>query len=125
MLVMKHRLLVLLGFGLSLIAATYGPPKTAPAVRQAHRGPAADSMLSFREDIFPIIQAKCNADPCHGRRGGLQLTAYAPIRLNLEVIVERIESERNPMPPYSAREKLTAEEKQAILRWAEEGGQLN
>jgi hypothetical protein len=102
---------------------------------------AAHERLSYNRDIRPILSDKCFA--CHGPdraavEGGLRLDtiedgpdydgayfAIVPGDPEASELVSRIFSKKKGkmgvMPPVSAKNDLTAEEKAKLVRWIEEG----
>ena len=98
---------------------------------------AKSEPVNFAREILPILSDKCFA--CHGpdthdadmlrldsfeaatkdRGGYFALDTKQP--KNSEVL-KRILSADDPMPPTDAEKQLTAEEKQLLSRWIEQGG---
>ncbi len=80
---------------------------------------------SFEADIFPILQAKCNAKECHGEKQLPILTEYEQIEIQKKRIVKRITDINVPMPPWNSSVKLEAAEIQAIRSWVKAGAPNN
>jgi hypothetical protein len=82
-----------------------------------------NDIVSFRNDVYPIFQTKCNQGECHGRKGKAfpKYTSYAIIRAKSSKIVYRLNKEKDPMPPADAEIPLKPEEKKMILDWIKSG----
>ncbi|RCS46422.1 DUF1553 domain-containing protein [Bremerella cremea] len=96
---------------------------------------AADEAIDFNRDVRPILAAKCFA--CHGpdeehREAGLRLDdreaaidhgAIVPEAVDQSGLVDRIMSDDADlvMPPPSANDTLSEEQKQVLKRWIERG----
>ncbi len=77
---------------------------------------------SFKSQVFPLIQSKCNMKECHADRGGgASYTSYEGIKLKGKKIVKRITNINGIMPPIQSGIKLTPEEKNLIKNWVEMG----
>ncbi len=77
---------------------------------------------SFKKEIFPLIQTKCNMKECHADRGGgAPYTSYDAIKSKGKKIVKRITNINGIMPPLQSGIKLTSEEKALIKTWVETG----
>ncbi|QDT05434.1 Planctomycete cytochrome C [Rubripirellula lacrimiformis] len=96
------------------------------------------STITYNEDIRPILAENCFA--CHGtdsatREAGLRLDqresavdsgAITPGEADQSSIIQRIHLDRDDdelMPPADSHKKLTAEQKQTLTRWINEGAQ--
>ncbi len=90
-----------------------------------------EETTSYYRDVKPILDRSCVS--CHqpGAIGGLDLTEPKRVQGLRRVIADAVKSGR--MPPWSAGpdcrayqfdRSLSAEEKQLIARWSEEGGPL-
>lgn len=90
--------------------------------------------VSFREQVQPLLANRCLA--CHGpdenaRKAGLRLdteegakaSAIDPGNANSSELISRIESDdpEMVMPPTGHGETLTAEEKQLLRNWIDQG----
>lgn len=80
---------------------------------------------SFSQTVFPIFQAKCNATACHGPKGFPQYQNHAKIKAVSQKIMKRILDAKNPMPPKTAKEKISKAEIDVIRRWVEAGSPNN
>lgn len=77
---------------------------------------------SFKNQVFPLIQSKCNAKECHANKGGgTPYTSYEAIKLKGKKIVKRITNINGIMPPVQSGIKLTKEEIAVIKTWVEMG----
>lgn len=77
---------------------------------------------SFKNQVFPLIESKCNMKECHADRGGgAPYTSYELIKLKGKKIVKRITNINGIMPPIKSGIKLTPEEKNLIKTWVEMG----
>ncbi len=114
---------------LCLAALAYASVATLPAAEP----------LSFNRDIRPILSDNCFA--CHGfdpkhREGGLRLDTFegatadrdgahgiVPGKLSESDIWQRITSDDADvvMPPPKTNKRLTAEQRETIKRWIEQG----
>ncbi len=98
----------------------------------------AQAEVSYNKDVLPILAGKCFA--CHDadeaeRKAGLRLddskVAYAerngvraivPGKVNESALITRIfASDDEVMPPQSAKNPLTRQEKSTLRQWIEEG----
>lgn len=93
--------------------------------------------LSFNRDVRPLLSEKCFAchgPDSHGRKGGLRLDvredaleagAIVPGESATSEAVARIfsEDEDDVMPPPESKMAMTAEEKELIQRWVDEGAE--
>ncbi|MBX2850853.1 MAG: DUF1553 domain-containing protein [Phycisphaeraceae bacterium] len=142
---MRNAQLTLIGL-LTLVLFACGEAGTAtqgPVITPAVDKPAAQpgEKLSYNRDIRPILSDKCFA--CHGPdkaavAADLRLDtpedgddydgaylAIAPGDPNDSELVTRIRTD-NPklvMPPPSAKNGLTEEEKEKLVRWIEQGAE--
>ncbi len=122
------------GFILGLLAGWAAVPSTW----------AADAKLHYSRDIKPILSNNCFA--CHGpdegnrkaklrldvreaavaeRRGGRH--AVMPGDAGKSALIERINTtdELDIMPPVKTGKKLTAEQKELLKRWIEQGAEYD
>lgn len=77
---------------------------------------------SFKNQVFPLIQSKCNAKECHANKGGsTPYTSYDAIKLKGKKIVKRITNINGIMPPVQSGIKLTKEEITVIKTWVAMG----
>lgn len=77
---------------------------------------------SFKNQVFPLIQSKCNMKECHADRGGgAPYTSHEAIKLRGKKIVKRITNINGIMPPIQSGIKLSVEEKNLIKTWVEMG----
>ncbi len=77
---------------------------------------------SFKSQVFPLIQAKCNSKECHAERGGsTAYTSYEAIKAKGKKIVKRITNINGIMPPVKSGIKLTKEEITLIKAWVDAG----
>jgi len=83
--------------------------------------------VSFRSDIVPLFQTKCNQEDCHGRKGSAfpKFTSHAMIKAKAKKIIRRLEDDKDPMPPSDASVTMTQQEVAMFKRWVEEGAQPN
>ena len=98
---------------------------------------APSKSVDFSRDVLPILSNKCFI--CHGPdshdpdlirldseatatadRGGYQAIDQA--RPKNSVMLSRLHSEDEPMPPADAQKQLTTVERELLTRWLEEGG---
>ena len=89
--------------------------------------------VDFSQDILPILSEKCFA--CHGpdsqtRKAGLRLdlpTGSMKViqkgKPGKSVLVERITSKSDPMPPESSHKTLSEAEKSLIISWITQGAE--
>ncbi|MDX2286705.1 MAG: hypothetical protein NW241_21240 [Bacteroidia bacterium] len=101
--------------------AVFGAMRTGPAGRPA----PGDAAPSFRSEVFPIIQTKCNIRLCHGERGSVPFANYALVKRNAQNISKRIADPKAPMPPKDSNIRLSAEEMQTIRKWVAAGAPQN
>ena len=97
----------------------------------------ADDKLQYNRDIRPILSENCFA--CHGpdsaarqadlrldqREAAVDYGAIAPGDVESSLLVERIVTEDPDavMPPPASHKKLTAEQKDLLRRWVEQGAE--
>lgn len=120
---------------LSLLIATGLPiaPKNAWA-----EGANEPERVSFSRQVLPILSDKCFA--CHGPdtadEGLVRLDSFAAATADLggykaidpedsdsSVLLQRILSADDPMPPADAEKQLTDQQRQILQRWVEQGGE--
>ncbi|MEZ5942579.1 MAG: DUF1553 domain-containing protein [Planctomycetaceae bacterium] len=98
---------------------------------------SAAEPLSFNQDIRPILSEYCYA--CHGpdknhreadlrlddRGAAIEFGAIVPGDTSKSLIVERIQSSDPDlmMPPPDSGKKLSAEQKQKLMSWVEQGAE--
>jgi len=125
--------MLILWFKLLLDIAPINPAMTAP-VDPPSGYTSLDQMIfigdtvSFKQDIFPIFQAKCSIKGCHGKDGmpGLvRYTRHSNIQPNAKRIKKSIHSRVAPMPPKDANLKLTEEEVAILTKWIDAGAPDN
>ena len=93
----------------------------------------------FATEVRPILARRCFA--CHGndeetREAGLRLDSFAAATLDRDgfpaivpgdaegsELVAHIEGEFDPMPPESAGEPLTEDEREILRRWIDGGAE--
>ena len=94
--------------------------------------------VDFAQEVLPVLSDNCFV--CHGPdshddtdlkldsfaaatadRGGYR--AIDPNALGESEILARIFSKDDPMPPMDAERQLTADERQTLKRWVEQGGE--
>ncbi len=103
----------------------------------ATQNAAPKEKVSFSRDVLPILSDKCFK--CHGpdegsRQAGLRLDtsqgafgnrggrfAVVPWQPQDSMMVKRIHSADDPMPPPDSGKKLTDAEKAILTRWIQEG----
>jgi hypothetical protein len=124
--VASHRLRVLLAVVAAVLLGSAWVP------RHAHAGD-----VSFDRDVLPILSDTCFA--CHGPdasgdvelrldsfeaatadRGGYR--AIDPENPHESVLLARIDSTDDPMPPEDFEKQLSEEQKQVLRTWVEQGG---
>jgi hypothetical protein len=82
-------------------------------------------LVSFQNDIFPIIQTRCALNECHRGRHDPALLSYERIAAITDRIKFRLEYKRNPMPPIWGPSRLDSTERAKILFWIEKGAMNN
>ncbi|MCS5583503.1 MAG: DUF1549 domain-containing protein, partial [Pseudomonadales bacterium] len=114
----------------ALVFCLAGVPLSVDAV-------APSNAVNFSRDVLPILSNKCFV--CHGPdsqdpdlirldseatatadRGGYR--AIDQVRPKKSVMLSRLHSVDEPMPPADAQKQLTAEERAVLTRWLNEGG---
>ncbi len=108
--------LALLGMGTSL-------PELPPSPGIEEEGRAFDASVSFRNDIWPFFQVKCNTPECHGKTGEAfpKYNTYVMIKAKIKKIVKRLEDTKDPMPPPESGIKVTREEIAMLNSWIDSG----
>jgi len=115
---------------LALVLFLISTPLTVDAV-------APSNAVDFSRDVLPILSNKCFV--CHGPdskdpdlirldsevtatadRGGYRAIDQA--RPKKSVMLSRLHSADEPMPPADAQKQLTAAERTVLTRWLNEGG---
>jgi hypothetical protein len=97
----------------------------------------ADSKVEYNRDIRPILLDTCFA--CHGpdsaarqadlrldqRDAAIEMAAIAPGDPDSSEMIRRIlsEDEAERMPPPETKKKLTAQQKELLVRWIREGAE--
>lgn len=77
--------------------------------------------VSFANQVFPLIQAKCNSSGCHDAGSNNEdFTYYQNIFAFAHDI--KVQVLYDVMPPFVP---LSAQEKQIIVKWVEQGAQNN
>ncbi len=79
--------------------------------------------VSFREDVFPIIEKKCNTGECHGPKGKAypKYTTHIMIEAKSKKMMKRIQDEKKPMPPEDSGITLKKEELAVLQAWIDAG----
>jgi hypothetical protein len=101
--------------------AVLGALNTAPGRSSAPQ----DAVPSFRTEVFPLIQTKCNIRLCHGERGSVPFANYTLVKRNAQNISKRIADPKAPMPPKDSNIRLSAGELQLIRQWVAAGAPQN
>lgn len=83
------------------------------------------SVPSFKDDIFPLMQEKCNSEDCHGGKESPTFDSYEPVRQKAKRIAKRIVDINIPMPPNNSGVRLDIQEIQLIQRWVKAGAPDN
>jgi len=97
-------------------------PPVAPA-SAGEEGKAYEAAVSFRKDIWPFFQIKCNTPECHGKTGEAfpKYNTYVMIRAKIKKIVKRLEDTKDPMPPPESGIEVTREEIAMLKSWIDAG----
>ncbi|MCE2731798.1 MAG: hypothetical protein O9302_09690 [Cyclobacteriaceae bacterium] len=77
--------------------------------------------LSYDGEIKNIINASCNLTQCHGGGREPNLTTYASVFANRAKVKSELASNRMPDPPGT----ITAENRQKIICWIDDGAPSN
>ncbi|HKP59300.1 MAG TPA: monooxygenase [Polyangiales bacterium] len=86
--------------------------------------------LTYYADVKPIIDAKCTACHVDGGIGPLPLTSYDEVKLVKDLVA--LDVSQGKMPPwranaamnfYQAERRLTADQKDKIVRWVKQGAE--
>ena len=115
--------------GLACLVVFFGYYQLSPITIPNTPGSAAvsetgsDPTVSFRGDIVPLFQTKCNQGECHGPKGTAfpKFTSHPMIKSKAKKIITRLEDKKDPMPPADAEPRITAQEIQLFKTWVAEG----
>ncbi|QDT12031.1 PSD1 and planctomycete cytochrome C domain-containing protein [Stieleria marina] len=96
----------------------------------------AGGEIDFSREVLPILSDKCFV--CHGpdsEEGLLRLDSYEaatedlggyhaidPAAVDKSNLIERINHADDPMPPEDAEKQLTADERNTLQKWVQQGG---
>jgi len=80
---------------------------------------------SFVDDVFPIMEQKCNLEECHGGKEKPHFTDYEAVDKKAKRIGKRIIDRNLPMPPRKSTIRLTKEEIQILSQWVKAGAPNN
>lgn len=121
---MKLKALLLLL--LSLSGCNYNLSKSPLSFKEGNAGLEqipAGTIVSYQVIHTTIMQPKCLE--CHsaaaGDAGGINLENFANVTANLDIIKSEVVSDSMP----KNRAKLTAKEKDLLVKWIDAGGPLN
>ncbi len=86
-------------------------------------GTDTDPAPSFQQEVFPIIEKKCNTGDCHGQEGTAfpKYRTYLMIRAKSKKMIKRIFDEKKPMPPADSGLTLEKAEIAILQSWVEAG----
>jgi hypothetical protein len=80
-------------------------------------------VVSFRDDVLPILQENCNISTCHCDESSLCFENYKLVSSRAEEIARRA-ADRNMPPSYSSK-ILSVYEIQTLANWANQGAPDN
>ena len=84
--------------------------------------PDPSNLISFSNEVFPIMQLSCTNTDCHSYATVSEpLTNYQEIKAILPSVRSVIYNASMPVAPY----ELTQEERTLIIAWIDQGGQNN
>ena len=84
-----------------------------------------DTVVSFIQDIYPLIYMNCSSTDCHGINGTPRFNSFRVIKGKSKAIIERLHDKKNPMPPLGSGFKLTKEEIHLFDEWVKNGSPNN
>jgi hypothetical protein len=113
---MKKPIVFLSVLGLGLLALPF-----------LFKAPTETAVPSFKNEVFPIIKAKCNdAEGCHDvQRENPIFTTYDLVKPQAKRILRRIKDRSIPMPPRDSGLRLSNSEIATIEAWVKAGAPEN
>lgn len=84
-----------------------------------------DTVVSFIQDIYPLIYMNCCSADCHGINGTPRFNSFRVIKGKSKSIIERLHDKKNPMPPLGSGFELTKEEIHLFDEWVKSGSPNN
>lgn len=118
---LKHAFPLIVIFALLYACSSDSPGSSTPDPNP-NPDPNNTTKVTYAADIASIINGNCIS--CHSdppvNSAPMALTTYAQVKNYVNVIITRVNSTTNPMPP-SPNNPLSASDKSLIQQWKNDG----